>query len=127
MRQLSLACLLALLVSGCASIKPGHDPVVVNAERTTELALNVFDTFLAWEYMHHDQLTVVPEVGMAADFIRANGQDWLITARTMTKTYKANRTEESKVNLDTAMAVLRVGIAEARKYLADQERLLALP
>ncbi|MCL4179167.1 MAG: hypothetical protein KJ072_15675 [Verrucomicrobia bacterium] len=108
---------LSLVLVGCSAIQPGNDPVVVNAERTTQLAVDVFDTFLKWEYDHRQSLSVTPEIRKAADFIRAKGQDWLTTARSMTKAYKANRTPENKANLDTAMAVLRMAVTEARHYL----------
>lgn len=108
---------LSLMLVGCGSIQPGHDPVVVNAERTTQLAVDVFDTFLQWEYANREALSATPEVRQSADFIRARGQDWLVTARSMTQAYKRNRTPENKANLDTAMAVLRAGITQARHYL----------
>jgi hypothetical protein len=108
---------LSLLLVGCGSIQPGNDPVVVNAERTTQLAVDVFDTFLQWEYSNRQALSATPEVRQSADFIRAKGQDWLVTARSMTQAYKQNRTPENKANLETAMAVLRSAIGEARHYL----------
>jgi hypothetical protein len=108
---------LSLGLTGCATIQPGNDPVVVNAERTTQLALDVFDTFLRWEYDNRLTLSATPEVRKAADHIRANGQDWLVTARTMTKAYKQNRTAQNKANLETAITVMRVAIDQARHYL----------
>jgi hypothetical protein len=98
-------------------VAPGNDPLVVNAERTTQLAVDVFDTFLQWEHTHRDTLAAVPEIRRAADLIRAKGQDWLLTARSMTTAYKANRTPENQANLQTAIAVLRRGITEATQYL----------
>ena len=108
---------LSLVLVGCSAIQPGNDPVVVNAERTTQLAVDVFDTFLKWEYDNRQALSVTPEVRKTADFIRGKGQDWLVTARSMTKAYKQNRTPENQANLDTAMAVLRMAVTEARHYL----------
>jgi hypothetical protein len=108
---------LSLALVGCSSIQPGNDPVVVNAERTTQLAVDVFDTFLQWEYDNRQTLSATPEIRKAADFIRSHGPDWLQTARSMTRAYKQNRTPENKVNLETATTVLRTGIAEAQKYL----------
>lgn len=108
---------LSLGLVGCASIQPGNDPVVVNAERTTQLAVDVFDTFLKWEYDNRQALAATPEVRKAADFIRASGQTWLVSARSMTQAYKQHRTPENKANLDTAIATLRAAIAEARNYL----------
>jgi hypothetical protein len=116
-RQTFFVLALAILHTGCGSIQPGNDPVVVNAERTTQLAVDVFDTFLQWEYANRQALSATPEVRQSADFIRAKGQDWLVTARSMTQAYKRNRTPENKGNLETAMAVLRSAIGEARHYL----------
>jgi hypothetical protein len=106
-----------LLFTACASILPGNDPVVVSAERTTQLALTTFDTFLQWEFDNRLTLATMPEIKRGADFIRLNGQNWLITCRTMTRAYKKNRTPENKINVEAAVALLRAGIAEARKYL----------
>jgi len=116
MKALFAPVLLALLLAqGC--VTPGSDPVVVNAERTTQLALDVFDTFLLWEYTNRATLQVLdPKIKDAADFIRARGQTWLETARAMTKAYKENRTFENKANLNTALAVLRAGMGEAERY-----------
>lgn len=108
----------ALGVSGCAKILPGNDPALVNAERTTVLAVDVFDTFLKWEYENRQTLSVQPEVKKAADLIRVKGPDWLATARSMTEAYRTGRTPENKANLETAVAILRTGIREAQKYLA---------
>jgi hypothetical protein len=94
--------------------------VAVNAERTTQLAVDVFDSFLLWEYTHRADLSGRPQIKVAADFIRARGQTWLTTARAMTKAYKQNRTDDNRANLDTAVAVLRQGIVEARKYMEAQ-------
>jgi len=108
---------LSLALVGCSSIQSGNDPLVVNAERTTQLAVDVFDTFLKWEYDNRQTLSVTPEIRKTADFIRTNGQNWLLTARSMTKAYKQSRTPENKANLDTAIATLRTAISEARRYL----------
>lgn len=117
--QFPLLAAVALILCSCSSILPGNDPVVVNAERTTQLAVDVFDTFLKWEYNNRSALAFKPEVKQAADFIRDNGIGWLESARSMTKAYKENRSQENKFNLDTALAILRQAISEARKYLTQ--------
>lgn len=111
-----LSCLLVpALNTGC--VTPGNDPVVVQAERTTQLALDVFDTFLLWEHNNRQALLDLdPKIKVAADFIRERGQTWLETSRAMTKAYKENRSDANKANLDTALAVLRAGVGEAQKY-----------
>lgn len=109
---------LACLFVGCAAVQEGHDPVVVHAERTTALALEVFSTFDTWEFENRSVLAATPEIRKAADLIRSNAPNWLRTARAVTEAYKQNRTEEAKLNLDMALAVLRAGIVEAQRYLA---------
>lgn len=115
MRQILTIALLALALTGC--VTPGNDPVVVNAERTTQLAVDLFDTFLAWEHSNRELLLATdPRIKEAADFIRLRGQSWLETTRAMTKAYKQNRNNANRANLDTALAVLKVGVNEAQRH-----------
>jgi hypothetical protein len=114
----TISVILLFLGLSCASVSPGHDPVVVNAERTTALALEVFDSFLKWEFDNRTALAVVPDVRRVADVIRRDGIGWLESARRLTVAYKANRTEENKAALNTGVAVLRVAVQEASGYLA---------
>jgi hypothetical protein len=105
--------------SGCASILPGHDPVVVNAERTVKISFDTFDTFLKLEYDNREQLKKIsPDILKAADNIRNNAPKWLETANTTIRAYKKHRDLENKFNLNTAMAVLQNALNEAQKYIA---------
>lgn len=115
-RQNTLIVMLALTLLGCASIAPGSDPVVVNAERTTTLALEVFDAFLSWEYTNREVLSSRPEIKKVADVIRRDGINWLETSRRLTKAYKANRNDQNKANLETAVSVLSAALSEVRIY-----------
>jgi hypothetical protein len=112
-----IAALAVMVLAGCAVIQPGHDPLVVNAERTTQVALDAFDAYLLWEYENRVTLSVVPEIRQSADRIRAGGQQWLQTAREMTKAYKHNRSDDNKLNLQTSIAVLRTAIKEVERYI----------
>jgi len=110
-----LSCLLVpALNMGC--VTPGADPVVVQAERSTELAYDVFDAFLLWEKNNREAMAGTPEVKRTADAIRANGVKWLQSARALTKAYKENRTPENKANLETALQVLASAVNEAKRY-----------
>lgn len=115
--SLAIVVLAALLYAGCAGIEPGNDPVVVQAERTTVMAVDVFDGFLKWEYDNRAALSALPEIKQAADRIRAQSPAWLQTARQVTKAYKVNRTEENKATVLTWTAVLRTAITQANGYL----------
>ncbi len=106
-------------LTSCAEITVGADSVVVNAERTTALAVDTFDSFLQFEYSNRAQLAAVsPGIHTYAEVIRRNGQQWLMSARTLTRAYKEHRTAENKANLETAIAVLQTAITQAQMYLA---------
>lgn len=106
------------MVGGCSTIAPGHDPFVVRAEQTTEIAFDLLDTFLRWEYAHRK--TLPPEVTEAAERIREKAPDAIRIARELTRAYKRNRTEEGRVSMMSAVAVLDDLIATAQRYLATQ-------
>jgi hypothetical protein len=96
---------LLFVLAACSTLTPGADPVVVNAERTTALAADTFDTFLHVEYNNRAQLAAIsPAIHTYAEVLRRNGQTWLQTARALTKTYEANRTAQNKASLQTAVA-----------------------
>ncbi len=108
------------LNSGCSTLQVGADTVVVNAERVTALATDTFDTFLRIEYDNRASLNVIaPQIHQFAEKLRQNGQNYLTTARVLTKAYKANRTPENKANLATALSVLTSAAAESQKYLTQ--------
>jgi hypothetical protein len=111
--------LAALFLISCASITPGNDPVVVNAERITALGADTFDTFLHFEADNSGALkTVSPDIHKFAEALRRNGQTWLLTARSLTKAYKLNKTPENKTSLQTALAVISEAVAQANNYVA---------
>ncbi len=109
----------ALSLTSCATVQPGADPVVVNAERTTALAVDTFDTFLQFEYTNRAGVAAVaPAAHDYAEVIRRNGQAWLQNARALTRAYKLNRTPENKASLQTAIAVLQSAITISQQYLS---------
>ena len=115
---------LILLMAGCAEILPGNDPVVVNAERTTQLALDTFNTIEKLEYDTYPALKATDadtaaKVRTFVNVLRAKSPQWLSSARTLTRAYKENRTVENKANLDTAIAVLTSATSTANQYIAE--------
>lgn len=127
MQIVVLPLMAAVLGAGCSSIAPGNDPVVVNAERTTRLALETFDLFVKWEYDNRAVLAKVPEIRQAADQIRRDGPSWLSSARVLTRAYKDSRTAENKADLETALVVLRAALERARLYLEGGRELVGQP
>lgn len=130
-RTLGTAALLCIistfsLFQSCAppqgGYAPGADPIVVNAERDTNLAYDAFeavkkadiDVYPAWKQIDAKSAGAFRTY---VNYIRANERTWLTTARTMTKAYKYNRTAENKANLDTAMKVVLAATKEANAYL----------
>jgi len=111
---------LCALIMGCAGIQPGNDPVVVNAERTTAVARDSFDSFLQYEYNNKTTLqNLNPNIHKFANKIRKNGVEWLQSARSMTQAYKYNRNDQNKANLQTAVAVLQEAVNQIRQYMTE--------
>lgn len=117
-KQLSFILPLFLLTA-CASLQPGADPVVVRAEQTRSIAFLIFDTFLKAEHDNRALLAGTPEIHAAAEHIRINGPKWIDDLTALIAVYKANRTPENKANLATGLAVLNTALVTAEKYLAE--------
>jgi len=110
---------LTAMLCACAVTPGGGDPVVINAEKTTALAVDTFDSFLQYEYNNRAALeSVSPAIHEYANYVRANGQKWLQTARSMTQAYKHNRDENNKANLTTAISTLQEAVNQISKYMA---------
>jgi len=107
----------SFLLVGCATVAPGNDPLVVRAEQTTKIAVNLFDSFLKYEYQNRTLLAKVDvEIRKQADHIRANAPKWIEDARVLTKAYKMNRTPENKANLITVLSVLDAALTIINNY-----------
>jgi len=107
----------ALLIYGCASYPAGNDPVVVNAEKTTAIAVETINTFLKIEREDQDLIkSKLPQAHTYANYVRVHALQWISTARSMTASYKNNRTAENKANLTTAVAVLAQAVIQIGTY-----------
>ena len=116
MALLSIA-LLAIGITGCSTVDPGADPIVVHAERTANYALDTFDAFLKFEYDNR-ALINDPAVKGAADGIRKNGPAWIADLRAATRAYKVTRSQADGDRLQLALTVVQVGLDIAKRYLA---------
>jgi len=114
-----LVCTLCVLCGSCASVSPGNDPLVVNAERTAKLAFNTVDAFLEWEYINRS--LIGQDVTDTADSLREFFPENYATLRNLTKAYKLNRTAENRASLTTALRVVQTALNEALKYLPPPE------
>jgi len=121
-------CLALLVMTGCASVAPGHDPVVVRAEQSLSIAFDTIDTFLKLE---HDNQELVkkklPEVHAFAQKLRAKvtvggktqpfGISVIQSATDVKNAYKRNRSPENKANLISALASLEAIVRETQQHL----------
>jgi hypothetical protein len=116
----------ALLLSACVSLQPGADPVVVNAEKTAALAKDTFDTFLK---LDRENEAVFRQIGAhaLAETLRhresptqpPNGIRWIQTLRSVTKTYKQNRTAENRASVDTWLKTVSDALKQTTQYIAQ--------
>lgn len=113
--------LLPLLVAvGCVTLQPGADPVVVNAERTIEVARVTLDSFVRFEFNHRAKCPLA--VQDAAERIRREAPAWFERALRLKAAYKQNRGPDQKADLLTAVAVIQTAAAESATYLAQHQR-----
>lgn len=111
--------LVLLLGTGCASILPGNDPVVVRAQQTREIAFSTFDTFVSLEYRNRATLQKLnPNFNEVADNIRVGAPKWFKSFDQVLVAYKSGKTPATKSKLDGAIAVIESALAEAQTYIA---------
>lgn len=104
MKTLHSLALVLLLTTGCATIT--GDPVTVNAEKATRVAVLAFDGFLELEYENRTALAKWPEIRKVADHVRSIAPDLLVTVRNATKAYKRNKTQGTLNDLSGTLLVL---------------------
>lgn len=102
-----------MLQSGCAAVKAGQDPVVVNAERLAANSYDVVDAFLTLEQNQRAVLWQVDQsIKHTADKLRHEFPEALKSLRATTKAYKQNRSAENKATVVTWQAVINQLLSE---------------
>lgn len=120
MKKLLLPLPLLILLVSCNTVAPGSDPVVVDAEKTTSIAVESLNTFFKLEASNHTLVKEkLPKVADWTNSARVHAPDWIATARNTTKAYKANRTSANKASLQTALAVLTEAIKQVQTYTSQ--------
>lgn len=99
------------ILSGCATILPGHDPLVVRAEQATQLLYVTTDRLLAWEHANRGQ---VPHLKPVCDRLRQNVPWVLQRCRDATLSYKKSRNDLSKRTLVLSLASVETSLSEAQ-------------
>ncbi len=131
MKKLILIALVALCFPACTpktgtapattsgSAYVGNDQFVIDAEKATAYADATFDVFLHLEKINE---TVVkqkaPAIHEFAEYLRqpGNARAWLKSARALTKAYKANRSNETKVQLNAILSTIAEAATQAKTY-----------
>ena len=121
----------ALILSGCAGIAPGADPLVVNAERTLTGAQATFDTFLQLDDQNRALVAAkAPPVHAFAEWLRTpqafgnttnTAARWacLVESAELTKeAYKANRAGTNAVQLTASLDALTEALNQTQIQLA---------
>lgn len=105
------------LWGGCATA-PGADPLLVQAERTADMAFQTFDTFLRFEHDNQAALRRIdPAIHETAELIRREGPGWLTSLREATRAYKRERTADTEAGLKSALVMIQAALAQAQKHL----------
>lgn len=124
--MLCLALLISVVAVGCDGCAKKLDPAgtyqgdktLYNADRTIAESYDVMHSFVKFEYDNRAALQGSPEIGKAADNIRANAQRWIKSAIALRDAYATSPTPEGRSKLDDAIRVLRQAITEAGAYMA---------
>lgn len=106
-----LVLILTAALSGCTSILPGSDPILVRHEQATQLLFITCDRFLRWEAANREK---IPQLKPLADKLRQSVPWVLQRARDAAKDYKRTRTESSKATLVMTLAGVETLLSEAQ-------------
>lgn len=108
--------ILAGIISGCCTILPGNDPLVVRAEQATRLLYSTTDKFLEWEYKHRAQ---VPHLKPVADRMRRTVPGVLAVSRDALRAYKATKSADTKAELVAALQPVEQLLQDSRALAAS--------
>lgn len=109
-----------LPVTGPVQQPVGKDPVVVNAEKTLVIARDTFNLYVHLERDHEATLaSASPKFHRAAERLRSDAIGWLQKANQLKNTYKHNRTETNKANLQTILATIATALSETQTLITE--------
>ncbi len=109
----------ALLGSGCASVAPGHDPVVVRAEQTRSIAASTFAAFVKLEHYNRPALRAISsDFARIADQVRSKSDGWIQSLTRVLAGYKASRNPENRASLTAALSTLDAAMREVELHTA---------
>lgn len=104
---------------GCAPIQPGHDPIVVNAERTLAASFDVIDTFLSVEHERRETVRAeLPDVHAFAEQLRREAPAALTAAKSAIDAYKASRDRANADAMNNTLAAVETLARQSRLHLS---------
>ena len=124
---LALFLFISLVATGCATVQPGSDPLVVRVEQTESVALSTFTAFLKVD--NADRAfwrTNAPELHAFAEYLRAPVPDgtntiqrdlaWCQSLDAIKRGYIAGNVNSNSVAM--VMETLEATMSQAQRYLA---------
>lgn len=97
------------------------DQIIVDAEKTTKIADDTFNTFLKLDYENRTFIKErAPSVHAFAEYLRKDDRalNWLRQARSATKAFKTNRTSDNQANLQTLIATIKQAVNDTNSNIA---------
>ena len=118
---MGMAILAAFLFGcGCASIKEGNEPFVVQSERALTIAKASIEAFVTVEHQNRAWVKAnMPRIHESAEAIRRHAPRALTEAGKALRKYKAGRTTENRAAVHAGMAEVEAISAEASRNLSD--------
>ena len=124
MRNL-LSLLICLSVIGCASVKPGNDPLIVHANQSRELLVVTADAFLKLEKGNRDYFwSVSKSIKHSADGTRVAVPRIVESLNKAIDRYKAYKTSNDRTTLETHIGIVTSTIADITEVYAKTKEAL---
>ena len=113
-------------LTGCASLKPGADPLVVRCEQAEQVAFSTFNAFVHLVADHEAKVkATVPAAFTFAEWLRAKTADgtprglaMVTSLGNVRRAYAANRSPENKATVLGALAAVQAAIEESQRHLS---------
>ena len=114
-----LLAILAAFLSGCSTVKEGHEPWVVQSERALTIAKETIRAFVTIEHDNRAWCREnLPMVHDSAEFMRKHAPSALAASGKALIRYKANRTPELKTAAREALQSVQSLSDEANENLS---------
>lgn len=97
----------AIIFTGCVpwTVKPGSDPIVVQAEQFAAEAASTLNTFIS--YVDRNRAVMGADAIAARDLAAKSGPIYIRELRRATKIYKGSRTTDNADQMNQRLAALR--------------------